>query len=134
VGLDEAIRSSQDAGAAIAAAAADVLSLKIGRLGLAVSREILAMAVAAGVGVKAGGTFDTAVGRHLILAFAGLPGVVDAEAGPPDAYLVDPPGRYPAIVEGEITPHSGPGIGDAVDPETLAREAIRTLEVVEEPE
>ncbi|HLE38851.1 MAG TPA: enolase C-terminal domain-like protein [Acidimicrobiia bacterium] len=132
--LDEAIRSPEDAAAAIASTAADVLSLKIGRLGLAVSREILTMAVDAGIGIKAGGTFDTAVGRHVILAFAGLPGVIDAEAGPPDAYLMGPPGRYPEIVAGEITPDPGPGIGEAVDRETLEREAIRTLEFVREPE
>ena len=127
--LDEAIRSPQDASAAIAAGAADLLSLKIGRLGLETSCDILAMASDAGIGIKAGGTFDTAVGRHLILAFAGLPGVVDAEAGPPDAYLVDPPGRYPAIVKGMITPDPGPGMGDVISRDLLEQIAIRSLEV-----
>ncbi len=129
VGLDEAIRSVVDAARAIAADAADVLSLKIGRLGLETSREILRIASDAGVGVKAGGTFDTAVGRHMILAFAGLPEVRDAEAGPPDAYLVHPPGRYPAVVDGMITPSADPGIGEVIDRDLLEQIAITTQDV-----
>lgn len=123
--IDEDVRSADDAHRVLVAGAADVVSLKVMRLGLAASLEILTWCRDAGVGVKAGGTFDTAVGRHHVLAFATLPGVVDAEAGPPGAYLADPLGSYPPIVDGSVTPVDAPGIGSVPDDDLLWDATVR---------
>lgn len=126
--LDEAVRTPDDAARVLAAGAADVISLKLMRLGYDATLAILDMCRRAGVGVKAGGTFDTAIGRHHVLAFATLEGVIDAEAGPPDGYLTDPLARYPEFAGGMITPLPTPGIG--VDPDAAAlATAIRSTVV-----
>jgi O-succinylbenzoate synthase len=127
--LDEEIRTVDDANRVLAAGAADVISLKIMRLGFDTALAILEQCRSAGVGVKAGGTFDTAIGRHHVLAFATLDGVVDAEAGPPNGYLVDPLAPYPSFVNGSITPLDAPGIGSDPDPERLAAATVRSTVV-----
>jgi O-succinylbenzoate synthase len=127
--LDEEIRSLFDAERVLAADAADVLALKVMRLGFDASLDILARCREAGVGVKAGGTFDSAIGRHHLLAFATLEGVIDAEAGPPLGYLVDPLAPYPEFSGGMITPLAAPGIGIEPDPDRLAAANVRTLDV-----
>jgi L-alanine-DL-glutamate epimerase-like enolase superfamily enzyme len=86
----------------------------------------------AGVAVKAGGTFDSAIGRHHVLAFATLAGVTDAEAGPPSGYLIDPIAFYPEFSAGTITPVDAPGIGIDPDPQRLETASVRSL-VVESP-
>jgi O-succinylbenzoate synthase len=126
--LDEEVRSLADAERVLAADAAGVLTLKVMRLGYDTSLGILTRCREAGVGVKAGGTFDSAVGRHHVLAFATLEGMVDAEAGPPSGYLVDALAPYPEFAGGTITPFSAPGIGMEPDPERLAAARVRTLE------
>jgi len=126
--VDEDLRSVSDATRVLDAGCADVLAVKSMRLGYEASLEILERCRSAGVGVKAGGTFDTAIGRHHVLAFATLDGVVDAEAGPPAAYLVDPLGDYPGFVNGTITPLDVPGIGIDPNPSGLAT-AVRSLTV-----
>ncbi|MBI5156701.1 MAG: hypothetical protein HZA58_01665 [Acidimicrobiia bacterium] len=126
--VDEDLRAVSDAMRVVDADAADVLAVKSMRLGYEASLQILERCRAEGVGVKAGGTFDTAIGRHHVLAFATLDGVVDAEAGPPAAYLVDPLGDYPGFVDGTITPIEAPGIGITPDPGGIAA-AVRSLTV-----
>ena len=127
--LDEDIRATSDAARVLDAGAADVLSLKLMRLGYDTSLEILERCRAAGVAVKAGGTFDTAVGRHHVLAFATLDGVADAEAGPPSGYLVDPLADYPEFSAGTITPIAAPGIGIDPDSRRLLAASVRSLVV-----
>ena len=127
--LDEEVRTVEDARRVLDASAADVVSLKVMRLGFDTALGILEMGRTAGVGVKAGGTFDTAIGRHHVLAFATLDGVVDAEAGPPDGYLTDPLARYPSFVNGSITPLNAPGIGTEPDPERLDAATVRSAVV-----
>ena len=131
--IDEDIRSESDAARVIEAGAADVLSLKLMRLGYDTALAILGRCRAAGVEVKAGGTFDTVVGRHHVLAFATLDGVVDAEAGPPAGYLIDPLGDYPGFVDGTITPLDAPGIGPGPDPQRLAAATVRSLVIGDGP-
>lgn len=131
--IDEDIRTEADAVRVLSAGAADVLSLKSMRLGYDTSLAILRRCRDAGVAVKAGGTFDTAVGRHHVLAFATLEGVIDAEAGPPSGYLVDPLGSYPEFVAGTITPFDEPGIGAGPDRQHLATMAVRTLTIGRNP-
>lgn len=124
--IDEDLRTVADAHRVLAAGAADVLAVKLMRLGWDAALHILSMCRDAGVGVKAGGTFDTAVGRHHVLAFATQAGVVDAEAGPPAAYLVDPLGDYPQFDGGTITPVDAPGIGPGPDRELVQQATIRS--------
>ena len=120
VGVDEAIRSAGDARRVIQAFAADVVSVKVNRLALEPARRILDLAREEGVEVKVGGTFDTSIGRRLLLAFATLDGVTDAEIAPPGGYLVTDVADYPPLIAGNITPDESPGIGAAPDRERLA--------------
>jgi len=129
--IDEDLRTEADAIRVLETGAADVLSLKSMRLGYETSLAILRRCRQAGVAVKAGGTFDSAVGRHHVLAFATLDGVIDAEAGPPAAYLVDPLGEYPGFVNGTISPVDAPGIGPGPDPTRLVAASVRTLMIGE---
>ncbi|HSM01675.1 MAG TPA: enolase C-terminal domain-like protein [Acidimicrobiia bacterium] len=125
VGLDESIRSAGDARHILEAGAADVLSVKVNRLGLNAARKILELAEAAGTGVKVGGTFDTAMGRRLLLAFSTLDGVTDAEIAPPAGYLAKDVADYPPLLAGRVTPDEAPGIGAAPDKDRLAALEIR---------
>ncbi len=120
--VDETIRSVADARHVIAAGAADVISVKANRLGLAATLQILERAAEAGVGVKVGGTFDTSIGRRHLLAVATLDGVVDAEVAPPAGYLESDVAAYPPLIAGTVTPEPHPGIG--VDPDPALVELV----------
>ncbi len=125
--VDEDLRSVADADRVLSVGAADVLSLKLMRLGYDTALSILRRCRDAGVAVKAGGTFDTAIGRHHVLAFATLDGVSDAEAGPPEEYLKDPLADYPRFVGGTITPWDAPGIGVVPDQGRIATHLVRAF-------
>ena len=127
--LDESITSVAAAISALAAGAADMLSVKAGRLGLHTALAVLGVARDAGVGVKAGGTFDTSIGRRHLLAFATSTGVIDAEVAPPAGYLAADVAAYPEIVDGAITPDEAPGIGADPDADLLASLELRRLEL-----
>lgn len=120
--LDETITSVAAAVTAMAAHAADTVSVKVGRMGFDASRAILASARATGTGFKVGGTFDTAVGRHHLLAFSTLAGVTDAEVGPPVGYLAADIADYPSLEDGAVLPIDAPGIG--VDPDMARVEEL----------
>jgi len=127
--VDESIRSVGDAGAILDAGAADVLSVKVNRLGLAAWRQILRLAIPAGVGVKIGGTFDTAIGRRHLLAAATLDGVVDAEIAPPTGYLRDDFASYPPLIAGAVTPEAVPGIGTEPSLAEIERLMVRSTSI-----
>jgi len=109
--LDESVRTLETAAMAMSAGAGRMIAIKLGRHGWSDAVTILEQARDAGFEVKAGGTFDTAVGRRHLLAFATLPGVTDAEVAPPSGYLEDAFGDYPEVVNGTVTPSDEPGIG-----------------------
>lgn len=125
VALDEAIHSVGDVRQILRAQAADVLSVKVNRLGLEASRAILQLAQAEGIKVKVGGTFDSAIGRRMLLAFSMLDGVIDAEIAPPLGYLDADVADYPALSGGEVSPDESPGIGVVPDRVRLAHLEIR---------
>lgn len=129
VGVDEAVRSKGAARQILRADAADVLSVKVNRLGLEAARSIVVLASEHGVGVKVGGTFDTAIGRRHLLAFAMLEEVTDAEVAPPAGYLASDVAAYPDLVGGTITPDEAPGIGVTPDRGRLADLEIRRTTV-----
>ncbi|MEX2322483.1 MAG: enolase C-terminal domain-like protein [Acidimicrobiia bacterium] len=123
--LDESIASVASAVTAMAAHAADIVSVKVGRMGFEASRAILASGRATGTGFKVGGTFDTAIGRRHLLAFATLAGVTDAEVAPPSGYLAADIAEYPALDDGTITPDDAPGIGVEPDMDRVGELLVR---------
>jgi O-succinylbenzoate synthase len=125
VAVDEAIHSVGDVRQILRAQAADVLSVKVNRLGLEASRAILVLAQSEGITIKVGGTFDSAIGRRMLLAFAMLDGVTDAEIAPPLGYLEADVADYPALNGGELSPDESPGIGVVPDRDRLARLEVR---------
>lgn len=127
--LDESITSVAAAVTALAARAADLVSVKVGRLGLEAARAVLASARTTGTGFKVGGTFDTAIGRRHLLAFATLPGITDAEVSPPSGYLSADVADYPPLVDGTVTPDEAAGIGVDPDPDRLAELEVRAANV-----
>ena len=127
--LDESIGSTEDAAAALAAEAADQVAIKLNRHGLSRLQEMLTMARTHDVGVRIGGTFDTSIGRRHVLAASGLPGVVDAAAGPPAAYLADDVAEYPSVVTGLVTPSDTDGLGTEPHDGALARLELRRTTV-----
>lgn len=124
--LDESITNIADVRQVIALGAADVVAIKLNRLGLEALTEILRLCRSAGVGVQLGGTFDTSIGRRHLLAAAGLPGIVDAAVGPPSAYLETELAPYPQLVRGMVEPDPSPGIGIDPDTELLDDIALRS--------
>ena len=127
--VDETIRSVADVRHVLAADAADVLAVKANRLGLSATLQILAIAADTGVGVKIGGTFDTAIGRRHLLAIATLDGVLDAEVAPPRGYLASDIASYPPLIAGAVTPDRRPGIGVDPDPELLEQLEVRRASI-----
>lgn len=73
--LDESVSSLPRLEEVLAAGAADVVSLKWGRLGgVAAARRAHDICVAAGVALTCGGMIETGVGRPVTVTVAGLPG------------------------------------------------------------
>ncbi|HSG79688.1 MAG TPA: enolase C-terminal domain-like protein [Acidimicrobiia bacterium] len=91
--LDETIRSAADAERVFAAGAADRICLKPGRLGIDAVVELAARAGAHGVGIKIGGMFESAVGRSVVHALAGLRGSRFDDAAPDGAYFTEDVGQ-----------------------------------------
>jgi O-succinylbenzoate synthase len=127
--LDETTDNPEILDAALRAGACDTVSIKINRHGLSTFRRLSSRCAEHGIGVRVGGTFDSSLGRRHLLAAATLPEVIDAEVGPPLAYLLEDVCDYPEPVAGRVTPDDGPGIGVDPDPEAVARLAIRSHSV-----
>jgi O-succinylbenzoate synthase len=125
--LDESVPDLAGVERAIAAGAADQVSVKLNRSGLEALGATLSLCREAGIGVQIGGTFDTSIGRRHLLAAATLPGVVDAAVGPPSAYLKRDVASYPALVDGLVAPEDVPGMGGEPDITELDLAAIRRV-------
>lgn len=127
VALDESIRSIDDAVAALSSAAADLLVVKPGRLGIAACCTIHDLAVDAGLRVKPSGLIETGVGRAFTLAVASLPGSVFPDVAPANAFLQVDPIIPSALLRGDAMFLSDrPGIGCAPDPAAAAAFTIRS--------
>jgi O-succinylbenzoate synthase len=128
--LDESITGPPTLRAAIAGGACDIINLKPARFtGLRPARELYDMAVAAGLGLVAGGLLETGVGRAATAALARLPGFIfPADLSASDRYwerdLIDPPWT---LTDGNLTVSDGAGIGVEVDTAFLEEVTVSHL-------
>ena len=125
--LDEDIVSSSSAVAVVEAGAADVVTVKPGRLGVDGALAVFdVVATEADVRVKISGLIETGIGRGHALALAMSDGVVFSDLAPAQAFLendiVDRPWM---IQDGMIGARSELGIGVEPDPVMLARYLVR---------
>lgn len=125
IALDEGAATEAQIERALADGAADIITLKAGRFGtgrtLALAREI----VESGIGVRLGGLLETGVGRAHTVALAAHP-IFDhpGDIAASDRYFADDLVRPQwRIQAGEIPLPDSPGIGVAVDPNSLERYA-----------
>jgi O-succinylbenzoate synthase len=126
VALDEPIDSATAAIRAIEAGACDVVVVKPSRVGLAASRAIHDIALAAGLRIKASGLLETEIGRASTLAVAMLPAAVHSDIALSSWYLTGGVGGLePTIMSGHITPSNFPGIGFTPDPDFFAPYVVR---------
>ena len=126
VALDEAIDSSAAAIRAIEAGACDLVVVKPSRVGLAASRAIHDIALAAGLRIKASGLLETEIGRASTLAVATLPAATHSDVAPSTWYLAGGiGGEPPDPPAGSITPSMHPGIGFTPDPEVFDQFVVR---------
>ena len=126
VALDEPIDSAAAAIRAIEAGACDLLVVKPSRVGLAASRAIHDIALAAGLRIKASGLLETEIGRASTLAVATLPASTRSDIAPSSWYLSGGVGgSAPDPAAGAITPSNSPGIGFTPDPEAFTPYIVR---------
>ena len=131
--LDESIRSSRDAAAAIEMGACRVINIKQGRVGgVLEAKRVHDVGHERGVPVWIGGMLEMGVGRAVNLALASLSGVtMPGDTSASDRYferdltepfLLDP--------DGTMAVPKGPGIGVEPDPERLEELTVRTERLV----
>lgn len=126
--LDESIRSSADAAAAIELRSCRIVNIKQGRVGgIVEARRVHDVCRAAGVPVWCGGMLETGIGRGQNLALAAMPGFTlpgDTSASAryfPDD-ITDP---FVMAGDGTMAVPRGPGIGVSPRPERLAATTLR---------
>jgi len=126
IALDEPIDSATAAIRAIEAGACDLVVVKPSRVGLAASRVIHDIALAAGLRIKASALLETEIGRASTLAVATLPAASHSDIAPSSWYMAGGiGGTEPDSTSGSITPSNLPGIGFTPDPETFAPYVVR---------
>jgi O-succinylbenzoate synthase len=133
--LDESVTSATVARDAITCGAAQVVSIKPARLGIAEARAVHDVCVAAGVPAVAGGMLETGIGRAVLVALSALPGFTmtgDCSASDryfgPDGDLTDPF----VLEDGRLAVPGGPGLGVTVRPEQLARFTVARERILAE--
>ncbi len=117
--LDEAI-DGPDAVAA-AADAADIVTVKPGRLGTTGAVATYAAAVASGLAVKVSGLIESGVGRAHVIAVATLPGVSEYDMAPSGWYF---DADVVVVTDAGLVPSPRPGIGVEPDPDLLQRRTV----------
>ena len=127
--LDESIRSSADARAAIELGACRIINIKMGRVGgLLEARRIERLCREKGIDVWCGGMLEAGIGRAHNIALSTLPGFtlpgdVSASARYWDEDIIEPPVTVSA--QGTIAAPSGPGIGFAVKRDRIEALTVR---------
>ena len=126
VALDEPIDSTAAAISAMEAGACDLVVVKPSRVGVAASRVIHDLALAAGLRIKASGLLETEIGRASTLAIATLPAAAHSDVAPSSWYLAGGVGRTePDATSDSVTPFDHPGIGFTPDPVVFAPYIVR---------
>jgi o-succinylbenzoate synthase len=127
--LDESIRSSADAAAAIELGACRIINIKQGRVGgVLEARRVHDVAAAAGVPVWCGGMLETGIGRATNLALAALPNfTLPGDTSASARYFADDL-TEPFVLEpdGTMAVPDGPGIGVVPRPERLEACTVRS--------
>ena len=131
--LDESVESVHLADCALKMKAADIVNIKVGRVGgLVNAKRIHDMCAAAGVPVWIGSRIGTAVGMAMRLAAATLPNAtLPTDAGFGVRYLPETLAVTPFAMHNgcQFKAPDAPGIGVAVDREALARYTVATEDV-----
>lgn len=127
--LDESIADEGDAARAIDLGL--VPCIKTGRLGLSISRSVIASAAQAGAGVKLGGLFETSIGKATTMALAGEAAVRFIDLAPTGFHLIGDVIREPLRVEsGHIMRPAAPGLGIEVDRAAVGRHLVRSGTII----
>ena len=117
---DEAVTGAEAARRVVEAGAADVVAVKLGRLGYSEAESIRGWARAEGIALKASGLFETSVGKAHTLTIATWPEVHLVDFAPAREHLAADIVHDPwHLVDGHIQPRSSPGIGVHIDGERL---------------
>jgi O-succinylbenzoate synthase len=130
--LDESIRSSRDAAAAIRLGACRVINIKPGRVGgILEAKRVHDVALQAGVPVWIGGMLETGVGRAANLALASMPGVtLPGDTSASDRYFPDDlTNPFVLDADGTMAVPRGPGIGVEPLPSRLEACTVRRTTV-----
>ncbi len=132
--LDESITSLEAADRALAAGAASVLNLKVGRLGgLLACKAVHDLCVQRNAAVWCGGMLECGVGRAANVALATLPGFsYPGDISASDRYFHRDLTEPFRLVGSKLSVPSGPGLGIHVDEDALAdlgalRKDVRVL-------
>jgi O-succinylbenzoate synthase len=126
--LDESIRHSADARAAIELGACRVINIKAGRVGgLLEARRVHDVALSNGVPVWCGGMLETGIGRAANLALASLPGfTLPGDTSASDRYFAhDLTEPFVLGSDGAMAVPRGPGIGVEPIEEILEDRTVR---------
>jgi len=127
--LDESIRSSADAAAAIELGSCRIVNIKQGRVGgIVEARRVHDVCRAAGVPVWCGGMLETGIGRAQNLALAAMPGfTLPGDTSASARYFLDDL-TEPFVMspDGTMSVPTGPGIGVSPRPERLTETTLRT--------
>jgi o-succinylbenzoate synthase len=122
--LDETITSTAVARDAIARRACNVISIKVGRVGLVGAQRVRDACVQGGVDALPGGMLETGIGRAALLAVAALPGCTLTGDCSASARYFGANGDLtePFVLEdGRVRVPTGPGLGVEPIPERLTR-------------
>jgi o-succinylbenzoic acid (OSB) synthetase len=126
--LDESIRSSADARAAIELGSCRIVNIKQGRVGgLLEAKRVHDVAAELGVPVWCGGMLETGIGRATNLALAALPGFSLPNDTSASARYFPEDLTEPFVLDGDGTMRvpDGPGIGVVPLPERLEACTLR---------
>jgi o-succinylbenzoate synthase len=137
--LDESIRNSRDAAAALETGACRIINIKVGRVGgFTEARKIHQVAIANNAPVWCGGMLESGIGRSHNIALSTLenfrlPGDVSASRRYWKEDIIDP--EVEVSPEGTITVRDQPGRGysvreDLVEKFTVRKETIRAAQLM----
>lgn len=126
---DEAVASLPDAHSLMDAGAMTGLSIKPSRVGgMAIARKLHDLCVTNGLAATAGGMLETGLGRHGLVALAGLPGFsLIGDLSPASRWLADDPWPDLSMSDGRIAVPTDPGVAPSPDLDTLDRYVVERL-------